>query len=380
MSTAKLLEVRWRPPVLQLVFDAPWKYKAGQYCWLNCPSVKKMEKHPFTIASAPETELLCFAIKCWPGGWTDELRDFLGGLVAEEDEEGGENMVLDPKKGFEYNFEKVDWLSGRTLRGMTTLKDGTPLMKIEGPHAAPAMRYREYEAVILAVAGIGLTPGSSILRSLLQYQWRKDANAMPHSVYFAWLVACAEVPAFEWFSDELSDIEVAAHANMGLHGAKTVSKRALEMHLFVTRAPPPEDVHAQDPPDPVPADLYSKAGEKIVGEVPGPYTGPQLLKWMQHPKTPVKDASGVNKMESILKSKAEAKENQAGHTLLWNGRPDWKVFFDHVADAHRVPEGEEGRQVGVFFCGAPAIGKDLKRQCHKSSKKDIHFKIMKESF
>merc|ERR1719356_2164315 len=77
LATVRLLEVRWLPPVLQLVFVKPWHYRAGQYVWLCCPAIARYEKHPFTISSAPESEQLCLAIKCWPGGWTERLKEFL---------------------------------------------------------------------------------------------------------------------------------------------------------------------------------------------------------------------------------------------------------------------------------------------------------------
>ena len=43
------------------------------------------------------------------------------------------------------------------------------LLKIDGPHAAPAQCYAAYHAVVLVGAGIGVTPFSSILKSVMRY-------------------------------------------------------------------------------------------------------------------------------------------------------------------------------------------------------------------
>lgn len=361
LAPGKLLQVRYRPPVLQLTFNSPWNYNAGQYVWLCCPSIKKYEKHPFTISSAPETGLLSLAIKCHPGGWTEKLRDFLAGLC-----EGCSKSSA----GFTYSFEDRDWISGQKFRGLSQAPGGGPLLLIDGPHAAPAMRYLEFEVVILAAAGIGLTPASSVLRSLLQYRWRSDANAKPHSIYFCWLCACPEVPAFEWFADELSDSEVAAAANENLHGSRSEPPRNCELHLFITRAPKPDDPQARGPPEPQPAKIYGHL-EQAAGQVQRPYTGPELLEWMKHP------ATKSDAMSTVLSVPRGERPNEAGHTCVWNGRPQWDALFKHVGDRHR---SKDGGQVGVFFCGAPAIGKDLKRNCSTHSDKDLRFELMKESF
>jgi len=53
--------------------------------------------------------------------------------------------------------------------------------------------------------------------------------------------------------------------------------------------------------------------------------------------------------------------NEKTHKLdnfFCTGRPDWnRVFLKAIARAHRT--NDEGESVGVFFCGSPAIAKDL---------------------
>jgi len=355
LAPAKLLQIIWRPPVMQLIFEAPWHYHAGQYVWLCCPRLGRFEKHPFTISSAPETELLSLAIKCWPGGWTERLRDFLAATCE---------ISNGKSQGWGHVFEEVDWLSGMKRRGLSKLEDGTPLLQIDGPHAAPAMLYVEFEVVLLAAAGIGLTPASSILRSLLQHRWRSSQASRPHCIYFAWLCAHPEVPAFEWFAEELSDSEVAASANVV---SEDGPERHCELHLFVTRAPPADDAKATKAPKSRPTLLHGEFDGKLSKR---PYTSTQLLEWMQHPATKSSD------MSSILKMPPENRPNQSGHTLMWNGRVDWTALFEHVVQRHQASHTE----VGVFFCGAPGIGKDLKKSCHAHSGKNVRFNLLKESF
>jgi len=356
--TLKLLEVKWRPPVLQLTFDKPFKYLAGQYVWLNCPSLGKHEYHPFTISSAPETGLLCLAIKCWPGGWTERLRDMIS-LVCES----STGRQVD----FTFAFEEVDWLTGETRRGVSEFANGQPLMYINGPHSTPAVHYPEFEVAILACAGFGLPPASSIIRSLVQYRWRSE-EALPRHIYFCWLCSLAEVPAYEWFAEELSEVEVAASVNAKRHEEAGLPPQTCEFHIFVTRALVAED-DAWKPPRPRPAKCYGQIAKEYEN-VNRPYSGAELLDWMRHPAVKSSDMAGVYGMD--------VRPNKAGNTQVWNGRPDWSALFSHVASQH-AHEGSARLQVGVFFCGAPDLGKDLTPNCHKHSSEKVQFRLMKES-
>ncbi|CAK0877877.1 unnamed protein product [Prorocentrum cordatum] len=178
--------------------------------------------------------------------------------------------------------------------------------------------------------------------------------------------------------EELTDIEVAAEVNARKHGqpaagvtAPAQPDRLVQMHLFVTRAPNAEDPQAKGPPrNPKKIQLH---GDQTAAQ--RPYTQAELMAWMKHPKTKSDD------MKEVLQKPEKSRPNQVGHTFVWNGRPQWKALFEHVKGVHKrkSPEGE-APQVGVFFCGAPAIGKDLTRSSQAYSDQDILFRIMKESF
>eukprot|EP00929_Paragymnodinium_shiwhaense_P114352 TRINITY_DN82718_c0_g1_i1.p1 TRINITY_DN82718_c0_g1~~TRINITY_DN82718_c0_g1_i1.p1 ORF type:complete len:1291 (+),score=150.61 TRINITY_DN82718_c0_g1_i1:131-4003(+) len=358
LTGARLLEMRWRPPVMQLKFAKPFNYISGQYIKLRCPSLSPYEDHPFTIASAPETDRLCLAIKCWPGGWTERLRNLLVSVV-----ETSSRTTAD----FSHEFGETNWLTGEVRPGISALPDGTPLLQIDGPLCAPAMHYLEYEVAILAGAGVGLTPAASILQSLLAHRWRKDEAAWPRALYFAWLCPASDVSAYKWFCDEVADAEVAIAA----HGDATgPAGRYCELHLFVTRAPKPDAAGAQKPPNKGKTVKTYKPNGSVHKSVRKPYTGAELEKWMLHP------ATGTDEMASCLSQPQSKRNNAAGNSQVWNGRPDWDALFEHVV----ADQNARCSQVGVFFCGAPMIGKELKKMCLRHTSREMRFDLLKENF
>ena len=60
---------------LQLVKDG-FRMEVGQYVFLNCPIISKLEWHPFTMTSAPEEEFFSVHIRSM-GDWTQSLIDVL---------------------------------------------------------------------------------------------------------------------------------------------------------------------------------------------------------------------------------------------------------------------------------------------------------------
>lgn len=71
-----------------------------------------------------------------------------------------------------------------------------PILRIDGPHAAPAEHYTSYGTVMLVGAGIGLTPCASILTALTRYRWKK--NFPPEILHFYWIVRHNEVDSYQW--------------------------------------------------------------------------------------------------------------------------------------------------------------------------------------
>lgn len=100
-----------------------WKYKAGQYIFLQVPEVSFFQWHPFTVSLCRGSEMMVH-IKTG-GNWTSKLRAL-----------GGES-------------------------GESEIKVG-----INGPFGAPAQRFYDFNHSMIIGAGIGVTPFSGILADL----------------------------------------------------------------------------------------------------------------------------------------------------------------------------------------------------------------------
>merc|ERR1712178_200243 len=65
----ELIEARSLPSdVLTIKFKvkdgSKFRYRAGQYIYINCPDVSVKEWHPFTLSSSPEDDFLSCHIRC----------------------------------------------------------------------------------------------------------------------------------------------------------------------------------------------------------------------------------------------------------------------------------------------------------------------------
>lgn len=103
-----------------------WKYQAGQWAYLQVPTISMWQWHPFTISVCVGKEMRMH-IKT-DGNWTGRLRD----------------LAKDAPQGQEVDIE----------------------IGINGPFGAPAQRFYDFNHTILVGAGIGLTPFSGILADL----------------------------------------------------------------------------------------------------------------------------------------------------------------------------------------------------------------------
>lgn len=140
-------------------------HRAGDYLFLRLPALAPHEWHPFTISSAPERQNLTLHIRSL-GNFTLALRQFV------ED---------------------------RQVR-----RDRSPLPAyIDGPYGTASGAIRESRYAVMIGAGIGVTPFTSVLESIVL---RSQAGySRPEKVHFYWLNRDAH--SFEWFADLLFQIE-----------------------------------------------------------------------------------------------------------------------------------------------------------------------------
>jgi len=314
--------------------------------------------------------------------WTQKLKDYLDLMAPQE---GIHSFHLTRRD------ERGDVHLGRYLG-----PDARPILRVDGPHAAPAMHYKHYGTVMICGAGIGMTPCASILTAMLKYRWRK--NFKPEILHFYWVVAYGDVEAFKWFIMLIADLE---HDLLKSRASGLVANRNYaEIHIFVTRAPIavsrmalPISVVAKNnnevlqtsaqilpPPPPPRIDNLIGAGWKSedvrlkvpVEETHGPprvFSAEHLFAEMQDPQT------SSTRMGAVMVDAMNA-SNRFQDTWVWNGRPDWYHIFS------KVKGQRQHRDIGVCFCGTPVIGNDLAAMCrhHSSASDDCIFTLHKEDF
>lgn len=276
-----------------------------------------------------------------------------------EDEEGG-HQKLESK--FPFYFSKRDARGDITI-GRQFGPDGNQIIRIDGPHSAPAEHYINYGTVMLIGAGIGLTPCVSILTALTKYRWRKGYNN-PEILHFYWVVRQNEVESFQWLIHTLTEIQYElkkARNNRNIDG-----KYVCEVHIFITACT--KEPLAHDP-------LYRTSSIKQIPidgrtHVVPSFTADELYDAVINPTVSSKG------MITYKANHPKESVNRFQDIWIWNGRPNWDEIF---AD---MREKRDHSDIGVCFCGAPVIGADLKTMCEKysSADDDILFSLHKENF
>ncbi|XP_072000197.1 NADPH oxidase 3 [Engystomops pustulosus] len=160
----------------------------GQYIFLQCPSVSRLEWHPFTLTSAPEEPFFSVHVRA-VGDWTQGLLAACG---------VNQNLSLEP------------WQ--------------LPRLAVDGPYGSAATNVFHYHVSVCIAAGIGVTPFASVLKSVW-YKYCSPSNTMGlKKIYFYWL--CRDTHSFEWFADLLISLE----EQMSVRGKTDF----LSYHLFLT--------------------------------------------------------------------------------------------------------------------------------------------------
>ncbi|XP_057791452.1 respiratory burst oxidase homolog protein C-like isoform X2 [Salvia miltiorrhiza] len=326
IKAVKILKVAVYPGnVLTLHMSKPqgFKYKSGQYIFVNCAAVSPFEWHPFSITSAPRDDYVSVHIRTL-GDWTRQLK-----AVFSE--------VCQPPPTGKSGLLRADYLQGEN-------NPNFPRVLIDGPYGAPTQDYKSYDVVLLVGLGIGATPMISVVKDIVNNMKAKDeeANAMEegsvgpsplatpkrssgsgsgrHSfktqrAYFYWVTR--EQGSFDWFKGVMNEVGEMDH------------KGVIEMHNYCTS-------------------VYEEGDARSALIT--------MLQSLNHAKNGVDVVSGTRVKSHFAK-------------------PNWRTVYKRIALNH------PNSRVGVFYCGAPPPVKELRQLASDfSHKTNTKFEFHKENF
>ncbi|KAJ3695156.1 hypothetical protein LUZ60_000533 [Juncus effusus] len=325
--SVRLLKVAIYPGnVLTLQMSKPpaFRYKSGQYMFVQCPAVSPFEWHPFSITSAPGDDYLSIHVRQL-GDWTRELKRVFS--LACEPPAGGKSGLL---------------------RADETTKKSLPKLLIDGPYGSPAQDYKKYDVLLLVGLGIGATPFISILKDLLnnivKMEEEEDAFADLYpplsrnrahvdlatlmritskpkklfkttNAYFYWVTR--EQGSFDWFKGIMNEV-----AQMDQRGI-------IEMHNYLTS-------------------VYEEGDARSALIT--------MLQTLNHAKNGVDIVSGTRVRTHFA-------------------RPNWKKVLSKIGSKHPYAK------IGVFYCGAPVLAQELSKLCFDLNQRgSTRFDFHKEHF
>lgn len=197
---------------MEIQFSKPsFRYKAGQWLFLQLPSVSKYQWHPFTITSCPYDPYVSVHVR-QVGDFTRSLGDAVGA--------GGAQAKL---------YEGVDPMGMYEV----ALQNGQqmPALRIDGPYGAPAEDVFENEIAVLVGTGIGVTPWAAILKNIWHLRNSPNPPTRLRRVEFLWI--CKDTNSFEWFQTLLSSLEQQSTEAARIPGSSGVE--FLKIHTYLTQ-------------------------------------------------------------------------------------------------------------------------------------------------
>ncbi|KAK4488914.1 hypothetical protein RD792_004704 [Penstemon davidsonii] len=323
IKAVKILKAAAYPGnVLALHMSRPqgFKYKSGQYIFVNCAAVSPFEWHPFSITSAPGDDYLSVHIRTL-GDWTRQLK-----AVFTE--------VCQTQPIGKSGLFRTDFLQGEN-------NPNFPRVLIDGPYGASTQDYKEYDVVLLVGLGIGATPMISVVKDIVNNikameeedkaleegitpnstSKRKSGsgsgrhNFKTRRAYFFWVTR--EQGSFEWFKGVMNEVAEMDH------------KGVIEMHNYCTS-------------------VYEEGDARSALIT--------MLQSLNHAKNGLDIVSGTRVKSHFAK-------------------PNWRTVFKSIALNHPTA------RVGVFYCGAPPLVKELRHlACDFSHKTSTKFEFHKENF
>jgi NADPH oxidase len=198
--------------VVEIQFSKPsFKYKAGQWLFLQLPEVSRYQWHPFTITSCPYDPYVSVHVR-QVGDFTRALGDALGAGTAQ----AKLYDVVDPMAMYEVALQNGEKM---------------PTIRIDGPYGAPAEDVFSNEIAVLIGTGIGVTPWASILKNIWHLRTRPNPPTRLRRVEFIWV--CRDTSSFEWFQTLLSSLEAQSTEEARAGGSSAIE--FLKIHTYLTQ-------------------------------------------------------------------------------------------------------------------------------------------------
>lgn len=207
-----------------------------------------------------------------------------------------------------------------------------PKVLIDGPYGAPAQDYKQYDIVLLVGLGIGATPMISIIKDIInnmrQLDGGGDLEASDASASSSSMASfrtrrayfywvTREQGSFEWFRGVMDEV------------AETDRKGVIELHNYCTS-------------------VYEEGDARSALIA--------MLQSLNHAKHGVDVVSGTRVKTHFA-------------------RPNWRNVYKRIALNH------QNQRVGVFYCGAPVLTKELRELAQDFSRKtNTKFEFHKENF
>ncbi|KFY68588.1 hypothetical protein V496_00974 [Pseudogymnoascus sp. VKM F-4515 (FW-2607)] len=204
--------VRHPYDAMEIQFKKPsMKYKAGQWLFLQVPSVSRQQWHPFTITSCPFDPYISVHVR-QVGDFTRALGDALGAGPAQAKLYDG----VDPNGMYEVALQ-----NGQQM----------PTLRIDGPYGAPAEDVFDNEIAVLIGTGIGVTPWAAILKNIWHLRNSPNPPKRLRRVEFIWV--CKDTTSFEWFQTLLSSLEAQSFEAASIPGSS--GTEFLRIHTYLTQ-------------------------------------------------------------------------------------------------------------------------------------------------
>ncbi|KAK3760480.1 hypothetical protein RRG08_014329 [Elysia crispata] len=306
---------------LNILKPPGFTYRPGDYVHIKVPAIAKYEYHPFTISSAPEKgDHFSVHIRS-AGNWTRGLREYLLTHFVEPHDSKSMRKIVRGRHSSMWDGARTSLARKKiaSIRGRTLRKDIDLTVFVDGPYGSPCRNIFEAEHAILIGSGIGATPFSSILQSIM-YRFKAGEVTCPNcnmtwcpaprglaalrKVDFVWINR--DQNNFEWFTALLTKIEREMANEAALQNAIT-------MHMFMTGAPSQYDIHG---------------------------VGVQMALDL------VREAKSTDLITGLT-------------TRTQGGRPDFDKLLSDIKNKSPCSK------LKVFFCGNPALAKTIKGSCVK---------------